>query len=209
MTRQLVRGTRLVVASHNRGKVREIYDLVAPYGLQVISAAELKLPEPAETGTTFQANAELKAVAAASASGLPALSDDSGLEVEALGGAPGIYSARWADTSKDFAVAMQRVRSEVVQRGGWKEPGPRANFTAALCLAWPGGEVSTFEGRVFGHLVWPPRGDRGFGYDPMFVADGHTLTFGEMEPDAKHAISHRARAFQQFARACLGDGAAG
>lgn len=204
MRRRLAHGTRLVVASHNRGKVREIYELVAPHGLDVVSAAELSLPEPEETGTTFIANAELKAVAAATASGLPALSDDSGLEVEALGGSPGIYSARWAGQAKDFAVAMQRVADEVKQRGGWKEPGPRANFTAALCLAWPDGEVAIFEGKVFGHLVWPPRGTRGFGYDPMFVADGHALTFGEMEADAKHAISHRARAFQQFARACLG-----
>ena len=208
MTRRLTRGMRLVVASHNPGKVREILELVAPHGLEVVSAAELKLPEPEETGTTFIANAELKAVAATVA-GLPALSDDSGLEVEALDGAPGIYSARWAGKSKDFAVAMQRVRGELLQRGAWQEPGPRANFTAALCLAWPDGEVSTFEGKVFGNLVWPPRGTRGFGYDPMFVAEGHTLTFGEMEPNAKHAISHRVRAFQQFARACLGDGAGG
>jgi XTP/dITP diphosphohydrolase len=209
MTRRLVRGMRLVVASHNRGKVREILDLVAPHGLSVVSAAELGLPEPEETGATFAANARLKAEAAARGTGLPALSDDSGLEVEALRGAPGIYSARWADQSKNFAGAMQRVAVEVKQRGGWKEPGPRANFTAVLCLAWPDGEVALFEGKVFGHLVWPPRGTRGFGYDPMFVPDGHVLTFGEMEPDAKHAISHRARAFQHFARACLGGGAAG
>ena len=124
-----------------------------------------------------------------------------------MGGAPGIYSARWAGPAKDFSVAMQRVADEVRQCGGWKEPGPWANFTAALCLAWPDGEVALFEGKVYGHLVWPPRGTRGFGYDPMFVADGHALTFGEMEPDAKHAISHRARAFQRFARACLGEGA--
>jgi len=209
VTRRLTRGTRLVVASHNPGKVREILELVAPHGLDVVSAAELNLPEPEETGATFIANAELKAVAAATAAGLPALSDDSGLEVEALGGAPGIYSARWAEKSKNFAIAMQRVRNEVTQRGAWQEPGPRANFTAALCLAWPDGEIAIFEGKVFGHLVWPPRGTKGFGYDPMFVADDHTLTFGEMEPDAKHAISHRARAFQQFARACLGDGSHG
>ena len=209
MTRRLVRGTRLVVASHNPGKVREILDLVAPHGLSVVSAAELGLPEPEETGSTFAANARLKAEAAAHRAGLPALSDDSGLEVEALGGAPGIYSARWAGPSKDFSVAMQRVAEEIRQRGGWQEPGPRANFIAVLCLAWPDGEVALFEGKVYGHLVWPPRGAKGFGYDPMFVPDGHTLTFGEMEPDAKHAISHRARAFALFARACLGDGAAG
>jgi XTP/dITP diphosphohydrolase len=209
MTRQLDRGTRLVVASHNPGKVREILDLVAPHGLSVVSAAELRLPEPEETGATFAENARIKAEAAARGAGLPALSDDSGLEVEALGGAPGIYSARWAGPAKDFSVAMQRVADEVKLCGGWKEPGPRANFTAALCLAWPDGEVALFEGRVYGHLIWPPRGTRGFGYDPMFVPDGHALTFGEMEPDAKHAISHRARAFQRFARACLGEGAAG
>jgi XTP/dITP diphosphohydrolase len=204
MTRRLQPGTRLVVASHNAGKVREIYDLVAPHGLAVVSAGELGLLEPEETGTTFAANAELKARAAATASGLPALSDDSGLEVDALDGAPGIYSARWAGPGKDFSLAMQRVADEVRQRGAWTVPGPRANFIAALCLAWSDGELATFEGRVFGHLVWPPRGTKGFGYDPMVVPDGHTLTFGEMEPAAKHAISHRARAFEQFAAACLG-----
>jgi XTP/dITP diphosphohydrolase len=209
MNLRLVQGTRLVVASHNPGKVREILDLVAPHGLSVVSADELQLPEPEETGATFAENARIKAEAAAQGAGLPALSDDSGLEVEALGGAPGIYSARWAGPAKDFSVAMQRVADEVKQRGDWKEPGPRANFTAALCLAWPDGEVELFEGKVYGHLVWPPRGTKGFGYDPMFVPDGHALTFGEMEPDAKHAISHRARAFQLFARACLGGGAAG
>ena len=205
MTRGLERGVRLVVASHNAGKVREIRELVAPHGLAVVSAGELGLPEPEETGDTFVANAELKAVAAAQGSGLPALSDDSGLEVEALGGAPGIYSARWAGEAKDFALAMRRVAEEVRGRGGWVEAGPRANFTCALCLAWPDGATELFEGKVYGHLVWPPRGSRGFGYDPMFVADGERLTFGEMEPDAKHAISHRARAFALFARACLGE----
>jgi XTP/dITP diphosphohydrolase len=209
MMRRLVRGTRLVVASHNPGKVREILDLVAPHGLSVVAAAELRLPEPEETGATFAENARIKAEAAALGAGLPALSDDSGLEVEALGGAPGIYSARWAGPAKDFSVAMQRVADEVKQRGGWKALRPRANFTAVLCLAWPDGEVALFEGKVYGHLVWPPRGTRGFGYDPMFVPHGHALTFGEMEPDAKHAISHRARAFQRFARACLGEGASG
>jgi XTP/dITP diphosphohydrolase len=206
MSGALRRGTRLVVASHNAGKVREIYDLVAPHGLEVVSAAQLGLPEPDETGTTFAANARLKAEAAARAAKLPALSDDSGLEVEALDGAPGIYSARWAGPSKDFAVAMQRVRDEVERRHGWAHaPGPRANFTAALCLAWPDGTAEIFEGKVYGHLAWPPRGSKGFGYDPMFLADGQALTFGEMEPDAKHAISHRARAFALFARSCLGD----
>ena len=198
---------RLVVASHNPGKVREIRELVAPHGLSVVSAGELGLPEPEETGDTFVANAELKAVAAAQGSGLPALSDDSGLEVESLGGAPGIYSARWAGEAKDFTVAMRRVAEEVRGRGGWGEPGPRANFTCALCLAWPDGATELFEGKVYGHLVWPPRGGKGFGYDPMFVADGQPMTFGEMEPDAKHAISHRARAFQHFASACLSSAA--
>lgn len=203
MTQRLQRGTRLVVASHNPGKVREIQDLVAPYGLSVVSAGELGLPEPEETGTTFQANAELKALAAAASAGLPALSDDSGLEVDVLDGAPGIYSARWAGPSKDFQLAMQWVADEVRERGGWGAAGPRANFTAVLCLAWPDGTCAAFEGKVYGHLVWPPRGARGFGYDPMFVADGETLTFGEMEPAAKHAISHRARAFAKFVAACL------
>jgi XTP/dITP diphosphohydrolase len=207
MTPRLEAGMRLVVASHNPGKVREISDLVMPHGIIIVSAADLGLLEPEETGSTFLANAKLKAVAATRAAGLPALSDDSGLEVAVLGGAPGIHSARWAGPAKDFAGAMRRVADEVNARGGWREtPGPRANFTAALCLAWPDGAAGAFEGKVFGHLVWPPRGSRGFGYDPMFVADGETLTFGEMEPSAKHAISHRARAFAQFARACLQGG---
>jgi XTP/dITP diphosphohydrolase len=205
MTRRLERGARLVVASHNPGKVREILELVAPHGLSVVSAGELGLPEPEETGSTFAENARLKAVAAAQGAALPALADDSGIEVEALGGAPGIYSARWAGPAKDFRVAMQRVADELRALDAWTTVGgPRANFTAALCLAWPNGEAAIFEGKVWGHLVWPPRGSKGFGYDPMFVAEGHALTFGEMEPDAKHAISHRARAFQQFASACLG-----
>ncbi len=204
MTRKLQRGGKLVVASHNPGKVREINELVAPFGVLAVSAAELALPEPEETGTTFAANAELKALAAARAAGLPALSDDSGLEVALLDGAPGIYSARWAGPAKDFSVAMQKLADELRERDGWtQKTGPRANFTTALCLAWPDGTMQTFEGRVWGHLVWPPRGLRGFGYDPMFLAEGETLTFGEMEPAAKHAISHRARAFAQFADACL------
>jgi XTP/dITP diphosphohydrolase len=204
MTRRLHRGIRLVVASHNPGKVREIFELVAPNGLSVVSAGELGLPEPEETGATFAQNAQLKAVAAARGAALPSLADDSGIEIEALGGAPGIYSARWAGPAKDFKVAMRRVADELEARGAWTgSPGPRANFIAVLCLAWPDGEVASFEGKVWGHLIWPPRGSKGFGYDPMFVPEGHTLTFGEMEPDAKHAISHRARAFQQFASACL------
>jgi XTP/dITP diphosphohydrolase len=203
--RRLQPGARLVAATHNAGKVRELRELLAPHGLDVVSAAELGLPEPEETGTTFQANAELKALAAAQASGLPALADDSGLEVEGLDGAPGIYAARWAGPKRDFGLAMQRVVDELRQRGAWSEsPGPRANFIAVLCLAWPDGATNAFEGKVYGHLVWPPRGSKGFGYDPMFVADGETLTFGEMEPSRKHAISHRARAFALFSRASLG-----
>jgi XTP/dITP diphosphohydrolase len=205
MTRRLPPDTRLLVASHNAGKVREIIELVAPFGLNVTTAAELGLTEPAETGSSFVANAELKARAAARAAGIVALADDSGLEVVALGGAPGIYSARWAGPDKDFGLAMQRVHDELVQRGAWRPPGPFANFTAALCLAWPDGEEAAFDGKVNGHLVWPPRGSKGFGYDPMFVPEGECLTFGEMEPDAKHAISHRARAFERFVRACLSD----
>ena len=202
-THILARGTRLVVASHNAGKVREIEDMIAPFGLAAVSAGTLGLPEPEETELTFEGNARLKAVAAAKASGLPALSDDSGIEVEALGGAPGIYSARWAGPSKDFAEAMRKVCDEIVAKGAWPavssaNPGPRANFTCALCLAWPDGRSETFEGKVFGHLVWPPRGTRGFGYDPMFVPEAGDQTFGEMSPDAKHAISHRARAFALF-----------
>lgn len=201
--RQLRRGDRLVVASHNPGKLREIADLVAPYGLDVVSAGVLGLPEPEETETTFAGNAKLKAVAAAKSSGLPALSDDSGLEVEALGGRPGVYSARWAGPGKDFAVAMKRVADELEAAGGWTGEGPRANFTCALSLAWPDGEAHIFKGMVFGRLVWPPRGTQGFGYDPMFLPDGDTLTFGEMDPTRKHAISHRARAFALFVDACL------
>lgn len=201
--RRLEKGTRLVVASHNPGKLREIADLVAPFGLEAISAGDLALPEPEETESTFAGNARLKAVAAAMASGLPALSDDSGLEVEALGGAPGVYSARWAGPAKDFGIAMKRVADELEAAAAWRGDGPRANFTCALCLAWPDGEAHIFEGKVFGRLVWPPRGSRGFGYDPMFLPDGETLTFGEMDPADKHAISHRARAFALFVDACL------
>jgi XTP/dITP diphosphohydrolase len=199
----LARGTRLVVATHNPGKVVEINDLVRPYGLDAVSAGELGLPEPDETETTFAGNARLKAVAAATASGLPALSDDSGLEVDCLGGAPGIYSARWAGPTKDFQLAMKKVADEITQRHGWTAPGPPANFTCALCLAVPGRAPQIFEGRIAGHLVWPPRGTRGFGYDPMFMAVGHTQTFGEIAPEAKHAISHRAIAFAKFVNACL------
>jgi XTP/dITP diphosphohydrolase len=199
----LTKGMKLVVASHNPGKVWEINQLLAPYGLDAVSAGYLGLSEPEETETTFQGNARLKAVAAASGSGLPAFADDSGLEVDCLDGAPGIYSARWAGPGKDFGLAMKKVADEITARNGWGSPGPRANFISALCLAWPEGEVRAFEGKVFGHLVWPPRGGNGFGYDPMFVADGAAQTFGEMEPAQKYAISHRTRAFAAFKAAML------
>jgi XTP/dITP diphosphohydrolase len=195
---RLSKGTKLVVASHNPGKVWEINQLIQPYGLDAVSAGELALPEPKETETTFDGNARLKAVAAAQGSGLPALADDSGLEVECLDGAPGIYSARWAGPGKDFGLAMKKVADEIAACHGWSGGGPRANFISVLCLAWPGGDVKFFEGKVFGHLVWPPRGGNGFGYDPMFVPDGDTRTFGEMEPSEKYAISHRTRAFAAF-----------
>ncbi len=199
----LTRGTKIVVASHNKGKAWEINELLAPYGLEAVSADELGLSEPEETEATFEGNAKLKAVAAAQGAGLPALADDSGLEVDCLGGAPGIYSARWAGPGKDFGLAMKKVGEEITQRHGWSAPGPKANFISVLCLAWPGGATQIFEGKVHGHLVWPPRGGNGFGYDPMFVADGETKTFGEMQPVQKYAISHRTRAFAKFKAACL------
>jgi XTP/dITP diphosphohydrolase len=206
--KQLQKGERLVVASHNPGKVWEINQLIAPFGLNAISAGELGLAEPEETEPTFEGNARLKAVAAAKASGLPALADDSGLEVQCLRGAPGIYSARWAGPGKDFGLAMQRVADEITARSAWTgfgsaSKGPRANFTSVICLAWPDGEIRLFTGQVFGYLVWPARGGNGFGYDPMFVADGETQTFGEMEPKQKYAISHRTRAFAAFKAECL------
>jgi len=201
--RRLEPGSRLVVASHNPGKVWEIRQLLAPYGLDAVSAGDLKLDEPEETESTFHGNAKLKAVAAARGAGLVALADDSGLEVDCLGGGPGIYSARWAGPAKDFGLAMRKVFEEVTARNGWAGSGPRANFISVLCLAWPDGEALFYEGKVFGRLVWPPRGGNGFGYDPMFQADGETETFGEMEPKAKYAISHRTRAFETFRRECL------
>ncbi len=203
MTTKLKAGDRLVVASHNEGKVREIRDLLAPYDVEAASATELNLPEPEETGKTFAANAELKARAAAKSSGLPALADDSGLEVAALDGEPGIYSARWAGEEKDFEAAMGRVELALAEADA-REPEKRgANFTCALSLATPDGACHTFEGKVFGTLVWPPRGTRGFGYDPIFLPEGGSQTFGEMEPEKKHGQSHRARAFELFREACL------
>jgi XTP/dITP diphosphohydrolase len=188
----------LVIASHNPGKVREIAALLDGHGLDVVSARELDLPEPEETGTTFVMNAELKARAAADLSGLPALADDSGLCVEALGGEPGIFSARWAGEGKDFDVAMRRIEEKLAAI----DDAPRtAHFVCALALAWPDGHVEWFEGRVDGTLVSPPRGTKGFGYDPMFVPLGRDETFGEMDQDDKHAISHRADAFRQLVAA--------
>jgi len=191
--------SKLVIASHNPDKVREIAALLAPHGLNVVSAASLGLPEPAETGATFTENAVLKATAAAAASGLPVLADDSGISVTALGGQPGIYSARWAGPNKDFAVAMRRVEQELgVEQELAGATDRSATFVSVLCLAWPDGRYETFEGRVEGTLVWPPRGDNGFGYDPMFMPEDRQQTFGEMEPAAKHALSHRARAFAKL-----------
>ena len=186
---------KLVIASHNQGKVREILEMLAPYGIEPVSAADLDLPEPDETGTTFLANAELKALQAADLTGLPSLADDSGLCVDALGGDPGIFSARWAGETKDFKVAMQRVNDAIEATG--PEASRDAHFICVLALAWPDGHVEWFEGRVDGTLVWPPRGAGGFGYNPIFVPEGSDLTFAEM-PDAKKAISHRAMAFEKM-----------
>ena len=192
---------KLVIASHNEGKVREIGELLAPYGIETVSAKKLGLPEPDETGTTFVANAELKARAAADLSGLPALADDSGLCVEALNGEPGIFSARWAGENRDFNEAMRRVEAAIAASG--PAPSRDAHFVCALALAWPDGHIEWFEGRVDGTLVWPPRGQKGFGYDAMFLPNGGDKTFGEIEPAAKHAISHRADAFRQLVAAVL------
>jgi XTP/dITP diphosphohydrolase len=192
---------RLVVASHNPGKVSEIADLIAPFGLEAVPASALALAEPEETETTFVGNALIKAHAAAQAAGIPALSDDSGLCVDALDGEPGVYSARWAGPRKDFREAMQKVH-ERLRDASAKDM--TAHFVCALAIAWPDGHAETFEGRVTGTLVWPPRGTLGFGYDPMFVPEGHHVTFGEMRPAQKHAMSHRARAFAKFVEACLG-----
>lgn len=199
MTRRFA-GGRLVIASHNAGKVREIGDLLAPFGTEVVSAGTLGLDEPEETGATFVANAELKALAAAKAAGLPALADDSGLAVDALGGDPGIFSARWAGPSKDFGHAMRKIEDALAGHDN-----RRARFVCALALAWPDGHVETFEGTVEGEIVWPPRGGKGFGYDPFFQPLGHDVTFAEMPPEAKHAISHRADAFRRLVAACFGD----
>jgi XTP/dITP diphosphohydrolase len=207
---------KVVIATHNPGKLVEMRELLAPYGIAAVAAGELGLPEPDETGTSFAANARIKAQAAASAlaagaSALPAFADDSGLAVDALGGEPGIHSARWAGPEKDFRAAMERIEALLQERGATDPDRRKAHFVSALCVAWPDGHVEEFEARVDGTLVWPPRGDQGFGYDPMFLPDGHARTFGEMASEEKHGLprrgrglSHRARAFMQLAEACLG-----
>ena len=193
---------QLVIASHNPGKVREIADLLGPYGIEPVSATDLDLPEPDETGNSFVDNAELKARLAADLSGLPALADDSGLSVDALDGRPGIYSARWAGESKDFRLAMERVEEEVLAKG--PEAGRNAHFVCALSVCWPDdGQCESFEGRVDGLLVWPPRGENGFGYDAMFQPIGREMTFGQMDPADKYAMSHRADAFRKLVAALL------
>lgn len=193
---------RLIAATHNAGKVRELKDLLEPLGFEVISAIDLDLPEPLETENTFKGNAILKARAAAEATGAPALSDDSGLAVEALDGAPGIYSARWSGPHRDFKMAMEKVREELSQEGSGNT---RAKFVCALAVVWPDGEAVVFEGYVHGNLTFPPRGTKGFGYDPIFIADGENETFGQMDPAKKHAMSHRADAFAQLKAALMGD----
>lgn len=198
MARKIRRGETLVLASHNKGKLVEIEALVRPHGVNVVSAGALGLPEPDETAPDFAGNAQIKALAAATATGHVALSDDSGFCVAALNGDPGVLSARWAGPAKDFNAAMALVH----QRMG-DAADKRAWFVAALCLAWPDGHTETFVGQIDGEVVWPPRGTRGFGYDPMFVPEGQSITFGEMDPDEKHAISHRARAFGQVLAACF------
>lgn len=207
MTQTLLRaGDRLVIASHNSGKVSEIEALIRPLGIVAVPAAELGLPEPEETGATFEENAEIKARAAAEATQLPALADDSGLAIDALNGEPGIHSARWAVPDKDFARAMRLVEERMQQAGARSAAERGGRFVAVLCLAFPGGDTLNWRGEIEGEIVWPPRGNRGFGYDPMFLPEGHARTFGEMEADEKHGwdptrtpLSHRARAFAQFA----------
>ena len=200
----------VVIATHNAGKLKEMRDLLAPYGIAAEAAGDLGLPEPEETGKTFAANARIKALAAARASGKVSFADDSGLVVDALDGDPGIHSARWAGPDKDFRAAMNRIQTLLIDRGAKKPEQRRAHFVAALCLAWPDGHVEEFEGRVDAVAVWPPRGDKGFGYDPLFRPDGFDRTFGEMSAEEKHGLppkgqglSHRARAFLKLANACL------
>jgi XTP/dITP diphosphohydrolase len=201
---------RLVIATHNPGKLKEMRELLAPHKIEAISAGEMALSEPEETDTTFAENARIKAQAAAQASGLPASADDSGLVVNALGGAPGIHSARWAGPGKNFRRAMEMIEENLRERAATRPEQRTAHFVSALCVAWPDGHVEEFEGSIDGTVVWPPRGDQGFGYDPIFLPDGHTRTFGEMPSDEKHGLpprgkglSHRARAFLKLAEACL------
>jgi XTP/dITP diphosphohydrolase len=202
---------RLVIATHNPGKLAEMRELLSPHGIEAVSAGDLGLAEPEETGSTFRENARIKAVSAATTAQAPAFSDDSGLVVDALGGEPGIYSARWAGPAKDFAAAMAEVERRLGERGATAPANRKAHFISALCVAWPDGHLEEFEGRVDGVLVWPPRGAKGFGYDPMFLPDGYDRTFGEMTSEEKHGLpprglglSHRARAFRKLAEACLG-----
>lgn len=206
----------LIVASHNAGKIAEIRDLIAPFGFLAKSAADLNFVEPDETGTTFEENATIKALASATASGLPAVSDDSGLVVDALDGAPGVYTANWAereDGSRDFAMAMEKVETALREKKASSPDARTARFVSVLCLAWPDGHTELFRGEVEGHVVWPPRGTKGFGYDPVFQPQGHEATFGEMSADEKHgwrpgdaeALSHRARAFKLFVETCLAE----
>jgi XTP/dITP diphosphohydrolase len=201
---------KLVIATHNPGKLREMQELLAAYGVSAVSAGELGLPEPEESGATFAENARIKAQAAARAANMPAFADDSGLVVDALGGEPGIHSARWAGPNKDFAAAMAKIDALLRVRGAVTPEQRKAHFVSALCVAWPDGHIEEFEARVDGTLVWPPRGTQGFGYDPMFLPDGHKRTFGEMPAEEKHGLpprghglSHRARAFLKLAEACL------
>ncbi|MCJ9750556.1 RdgB/HAM1 family non-canonical purine NTP pyrophosphatase [Neorhizobium sp. BETTINA12A] len=204
----------IVVASHNAGKIREIAELIGPFGFSAKSAAELQFEEPDETGTTFEENAAIKALASARASGLPALSDDSGIVIDALDGAPGVYTANWAereDGSRDFQMAMEKVEKALEERGATKPEQRGCRFVSVLCLAWPDGHTEMFRGEVEGAVVWPPRGTQGFGYDPVFQPEGYDITFGEMSSDQKHgwkpgepeALSHRARAFKRFVETCL------
>ncbi|MFK0332349.1 RdgB/HAM1 family non-canonical purine NTP pyrophosphatase [Rhizobium sp. NPDC090275] len=204
----------IVVASHNAGKIREIADLIGPFGFSAKSAAELKFEEPDETGTTFEENAAIKALASAKASGLPSLSDDSGLVIDALDGAPGVYTANWAETAdgtRDFAMAMQKVETALQEKGATTPEQRTARFVSVLCLAWPDGHTEMFRGEVEGFVAWPPRGTEGFGYDPVFQPEGYDTTFGEMNAEEKHgwkpgdaaALSHRARAFKIFVETCL------
>jgi XTP/dITP diphosphohydrolase len=189
---------KLVIASHNLGKVREIRELLTPFDVDVVSVGDLDIPEPVEDGMTFVANAIIKAHAAALASGLPALADDSGLAVHTLNNEPGIYSARWAGPNKDFSLAMEKIQKRLENFDD-----KSAHFTCALALCWPDGHTESFEGKVFGHMTWPPRGDKGFGYDPTFIANGMSVSFAEMQPKSKHAISHRAKAFRKLVKGCF------